>query len=419
GFNITDAISKATSNGYATMCASGGNHYVIMGGDLLFNSMSSYGSHPNLTAQVAYAQWISLVHSLKNSGCKVIVFTPNIGSTYAGGTGSSMSGTFVNRVQTAAQLIRNGIQGTDYDILVDLTSALQTNTDPTFFSYDNTHWTGAGGKSVAAFTNGAFLAGGGLNLAPYYNWPITVDNNGAWTLNLASCSSVACFNVVAGDGIPMSVTSTQTNQLSGLFFKDGATGTIQGHVGYANGTYGLGGNLVDVGPETGVTSTGTVIHGVSYGAYVEATNQLILYSSVVQFPQQAASSGHACLQVDASGYLSNTGSACGTSAMVWPTFTGLTKYGGSSNWVTPTYADVVTLFASGSCSGYLKSDGTCSTPGGGNMSDGSGSSTAGYFPATTSTPHTYAVDTNFDDGHTTANTFTVNEAFAVNCPSCA
>jgi hypothetical protein len=50
--------------------------------------------------------------------------------------------------------------------------------------------------------------------------------------------------------------------------------------------------------------------------------------------------------------------------MVWPTFTGLAKYGGSSNWVTPTYADVVALFGSGSCSGYLKNDGTCSTTSG-------------------------------------------------------
>ena len=56
---------------------------------------------------------------------------------------------------------------------------------------------------------------------------------------------------------------------------------------------------------------------------------------------------------------------CASGGMTWPTFTGLTKYGGSSNWVTPTYADVTALFGSGSCSGYLKSDGTCSTPGGG------------------------------------------------------
>jgi hypothetical protein len=49
----------------------------------------------------------------------------------------------------------------------------------------------------------------------------------------------------------------------------------------------------------------------------------------------------------------------GGGSMTWPTFTGLTKYGGSSNWLTPTYADVTALFGSGSCSGYLKSDGTC------------------------------------------------------------
>jgi hypothetical protein len=70
-------------------------------------------------------------------------------------------------------------------------------------------------------------------------------------------------------------------------------------------------------------------------------------------------------------------------SMVWPTFTGLAKYGGSSNWVTPTYADVVALFASGSCSGYLKNDGTCGSGGGGGTSaaefqiTGSGSAPAG------------------------------------------
>jgi hypothetical protein len=55
------------------------------------------------------------------------------------------------------------------------------------------------------------------------------------------------------------------------------------------------------------------------------------------------------------------GGSGGGGGMVWPTFTGLAKYGGSSNWLTPTYADVVALFSGGSCTGYLKSDGTCST----------------------------------------------------------
>jgi hypothetical protein len=47
-----------------------------------------------------------------------------------------------------------------------------------------------------------------------------------------------------------------------------------------------------------------------------------------------------------------------------------------------------------------------STAGSGTMSDGSGSSTAGYFPITSSSAHAYTIDTNLDDGHTTPNTLT-------------
>lgn len=82
----------------------------------------------------------------------------------------------------------------------------------------------------------------------------------------------------------------------------------------------------------------------------------------------AASSGNLfCLQSDDNGNITNTGLACGSggSGIPWPTFTGLAKYSGSDSWVTPTYADVVALFGSGSCSGFLKNDGTCSTPSGG------------------------------------------------------
>jgi hypothetical protein len=46
---------------------------------------------------------------------------------------------------------------------------------------------------------------------------------------------------------------------------------------------------------------------------------------------------------------------------------GLAKSTGSA-WSTPSYSDIVALFAGGSCTGYLKSDGTCSTPTGGVIS---------------------------------------------------
>lgn len=42
----------------------------------------------------------------------------------------------------------------------------------------------------------------------------------------------------------------------------------------------------------------------------------------------------------------------------------------------------------------------------GTMCDGAGTTTAGYFPLSTITAHTYSIDTNLDDGHSTANTLT-------------
>ena len=218
-----------------------------------------------------------------------------------------------------------------------------------------------------------------------------------------------------------------------------------------------------------------------------------------RFPQQAAASGHNCLQIDTSGYVTNTGSPCGAGggtpagssyaiqynnggSFGGASFTGLVMNNGSSSApsaASTTGSGVVVLAVSPALSGTATGNnetlsgtlavGTSSagafdlfgtfewspsnifadnefytftaTPSGartiifpdasgtvcltttctgtGNMSDGSGSSTAGYFPATTSTAHTYLVDTNIDDGVTTASTVTVHEALAVNASSVA
>lgn len=66
--------------------------------------------------------------------------------------------------------------------------------------------------------------------------------------------------------------------------------------------------------------------------------------------------------------------------MVYPS-AGMAKSTGSA-WATPTYADIVAMWASGSCtSGYLKFDGTCSTPSGGGTVSTTGSPVSGDLAA--------------------------------------
>ncbi len=67
------------------------------------------------------------------------------------------------------------------------------------------------------------------------------------------------------------------------------------------------------------------------------------------------------ITVSPSGGTGNvTVNSTGGGSFTYPS-TGLVASTGTA-WRTPTFSDVVILWASGSCSGYLKSDGTCSTP---------------------------------------------------------
>jgi hypothetical protein len=58
--------------------------------------------------------------------------------------------------------------------------------------------------------------------------------------------------------------------------------------------------------------------------------------------------------------------AAGGGSMTYPAANTIgVSNSGATAWRSPLYSDITALFGSGSCSGYLKSDGTCSTPSGG------------------------------------------------------
>lgn len=80
-----------------------------------------------------------------------------------------------------------------------------------------------------------------------------------------------------------------------------------------------------------------------------------------------------------------------------PTVNGIQNWN-TSAWAAATSANVISLFGSGSCSGYLKSDGTCNTP------TGISGLTAGYLPQATSSS---AIGNSFIDyGVTNAGSYT-------------
>ena len=95
--------------------------------------------------------------------------------------------------------------------------------------------------------------------------------------------------------------------------------------------------------------------------------------------------------------------------MVYPS-AGVAASTGSA-WRSPLYTDITALWASGSCSGYLKSDGTCSTPSG----TLSGSGTTGYFACWTGST---ALGNCFADyGATLAGWITLSKPTQVNDPA--
>ncbi|MFZ0963215.1 MAG: hypothetical protein WAO35_20330 [Terriglobia bacterium] len=155
--------------------------------------------------------------------------------------------------------------------------------------------------------------------------------------------------------------------------------------------------------------TGQATAAAAFNALSPLTTEgdLLYYHSSANTRLGVGSNGQ-CLTSNGTDPLWGT---CSSGSMTWPTFTGLAAYGGSSNWVTPTYASVVSLFASGSCSGYLYSNGTCSTPSG-SLSG----LTTGYIPQATSSTAIGNTSPVLDNGITTANTLTYAGTGGVTAP---
>ena len=311
-------------------------------------------------------------------------------------------------------------------------------------------WFGSGSNYFldTAGSGGAFILGyntvqtssGGLSLQVYNhkNGSIIFDVNGAGSSGGADTVSTKHNTLEDGSG-NMTATGKITSGAPGFCISSSCATTWSMTLnGTANqitspGSTALGGTATFAianpftfpGKATGAASTtSAATFNVPTGSAPSspASGDFWNLSGILQFYdgshtnslatlQAAPTSGHCAQFSGTAGLLADSGGSCGGGGMTWPTFIGLAAYGGSSNWVTPTYSSVTALFGSGSCSGYLKSDGTCSTPSG-TISG----LTTGYLPQATSSSAIGNTNPVLDNGITTANTLTYGGSGGVAAP---
>jgi len=127
-------------------------------------------------------------------------------------------------------------------------------------------------------------------------------------------------------------------------------------------------------------SNNTILGNVSGGAASPSALSASQIKTLLGYPTTAADVyGLWTGTKDSSHCLAGDGtmqSCAGGGSMTWPSSPGIVTWATGTAWGSPaTSSTIIALFGSGSCSGFLKSDGTCSTPSGGGTVTDSGTPT--------------------------------------------
>ena len=188
-----------------------------------------------------------------------------------------------------------------------------------------------------------------------------IQTNGGSVFGAFTASGDCTINTTTG-----AVTCTKTN---GTAFGTLATATTATPVvslfSGCSGTQYLGADgACHTGSAGTVTTTGSPTSGVitKFSGSTSVTNAAA--ADIVSL--FSTCSGTQYLGADGACHTGGTGTMTSSG---YSTGTPLAAFSTSTNVTPATYTNVVALFGSGSCSGYLKNDGTCATPGGGNVSN--------------------------------------------------
>ena len=248
--------------------------------------------------------------------------------------------------------------------------------------------------------------------APTSGCPVTTTatvTSGSSTVVVASTTGLFPGETVTGVGIP---TNTTVSSVYGSAVVLNANATVGG-TGVALNFYPYGLPYTDVvnNRQYVCSSSGWITGGsISSLTTTGTSGASTLSNGVLNIPQYAGSGANSDITslTGLTTPLSVLQGGTGQNSLV-PTTPVTTPPSGSCTQGAPNQQDTVTGVQY-SCQNVVGGVGTWGAVGGGSgtgtMSDGSGTTTAGYFPLSTTTAHAYSIDTNLDDGHTTANTLT-------------
>jgi hypothetical protein len=257
-----------------------------------YQTDSGYRWTTGLSDATAGEQFYQVLDELNN------VYRLSIGQ-YNNGQASTNNQTVLNAAGNGA-VVLNGSNNAGTGGVVFGSGGANANTVATVSNSGNAQFNGTlqvGGTSQSAGT--MTVRNNADSEVDYYLWPgLTGSQKGSFTYKDYNGNSQWYMVKDASNNWALN------SATGGLDSFKAYQSTNSGDT-YINASNGSG--VVRVNYETGAGSAFNVYGGSSSNVYASFSG-----NTSIKFPGLSAASGHNCVQIDASGYITNTGAACGT-----------------------------------------------------------------------------------------------------------
>ena len=311
-FNITGFLSVGRNVNATAVLGSSfiqSNGYFNTQQSSAATSSNSYAAAP---FYIDYNYWNGMASTLGTVGFSVLTLaggtnTPVVASIVnSGSTGQfafQIAGDYQNANGVILPHTLTGYNGNSSGVKVPLATAFTAGTSGAMICEDFNHNLTESGCGYIKNTAGAILSIQGGTLGTLALGAINLSSNGGshyWAVGMDTTGSGNFFINDLQGGYARFYSQYGNSSVTTVNSLGSAPVTIN------DGTYGAGGNTVGSGGL--IVYNGNGSSPVTYASFT---------SSNITFPGIAASSGHFCVQIDASGNITNTGAACGAGSTAW------------------------------------------------------------------------------------------------------